>query len=150
MEHEVQASADISDPTTKGHFDDLIEFRRQLRNFVAHGAFGKNGETLRFHSSAGAVRVQLDVTEQAAKFSLGEGLKFDAAHALDAIESFIEHLSTGVTKPAWIYIQEFCLPLILTMARDGKYSQAMMSPETMEQFALDLAQRMDNAANMDW
>ena len=141
---------DISDSTMKGHFDGLIEIRRQLRNFVAHGAFGKDGETLHFHSSAGAVPVLLDVTEQGKKFSLGEGLEFDAEHAFDAIEKFIGHLSAGSRKPAWLYIQEFGLPLIMTMAQDGTYQKAMASPEAMEQFALDLAARMDNAANMDW
>jgi hypothetical protein len=141
---------DISDLTTKGYFDGLIEIRRQLRNFVAHGAFGKDGETLHFHSSAGAVPVLLDVTEKRVKFLLGEGLEFDPAYAFDAIEKFIGHLSTGSRKPAWLYIQEFGLPLIITMAQNGTYEKAMSSPEAMEQFALDLGTRMDNAANMDW
>ena len=32
---------DITDPAMKMHFDELIIIRRQLRNFMAHGAFGK-------------------------------------------------------------------------------------------------------------
>lgn len=83
---------DISDPTTKKHFDRLVDIRRQLRNFVAHGAFGKDGETLFFHSSAGAVPVLLDVTAKGSKFSLNEELEFDAVHAFAAIEGFIAYL----------------------------------------------------------
>ncbi len=141
---------DVSDATIKSHYDSLIEARRQLRNFIAHGSFGKSGEALHFHSSAGAVPVQMDVTKQRGKFSLGEGLKFDAEYAFEVIEAFIAFLSTGPAKPAWIYAQEFGLPSILTMTRDGKYHMAMESPEAMEAFALHLARQMDNAANMDW
>ena len=46
---------DISDPATKGFFDRLVEVRREVRNFVAHGAFGKEGKAFEFHSGAGAV-----------------------------------------------------------------------------------------------
>lgn len=46
---------DIKEPATKAFFDELIELRRQLRNYMAHGAFGKQGEAFRFHSGAGAV-----------------------------------------------------------------------------------------------
>ncbi|UVK48957.1 hypothetical protein BPNPMPFG_006586 (plasmid) [Mesorhizobium sp. AR07] len=141
---------DIGDATTKKHFDGLLDIRRQLRNFVAHGAFGKDGETLYFHSSAGAVPVLLDVTAKGSKFSLNEELEFDAAHAFAAIEEFIAYLSDGPRKPAWVYVQEFGLPLILTMAQDGTYRDAMASPEDMERFAYHLASRMDDAANMDW
>ncbi|SIT57203.1 conserved hypothetical protein [Mesorhizobium prunaredense] len=141
---------DLGEATTKNHFDGLVDIRRQLRNFVAHGAFGKDGETLYFHSSAGAVPVLLDVTAKASKFSLNEELEFDAAHAFAATEGFIAYLSAGPCRPAWVYVQEFGLPLILTMAQDGTYRDAMASPEEMERFAYQLASRMDDAANMDW
>jgi hypothetical protein len=141
---------DISDSTMKGHFDGLIEIRRQLRNFVGHGAFGKDGETLYFHSRVGAVPVLLDVTKQRAKFSLSERLQFDATHAFDAIEKFIVYLSADSREPAWMYIQELGLPSIMTMAQDGTYQKAVASREAMERFAFGLAQSMDDAANMDW
>jgi hypothetical protein len=51
---------DITDRATKRHFDTLLTIRRQLRNFVAHGAFGKRGEAFSFHSKTGAVPVALD------------------------------------------------------------------------------------------
>lgn len=141
---------EISDPEMKTHFDRLLELRRQVRNFVSHGAFGKNGETLYFHSSAGAVPVLLDVTEQRPKFFLREGLQFDPSHALEVMETFISALSNGSGKAAWVYIQDFGLPLIITMAQDGTYERVMTAPEAMAEFALELARRMDDAANMDW
>ncbi|MEZ5690266.1 MAG: hypothetical protein R3D71_01205 [Rickettsiales bacterium] len=41
---------DVNDKVTKKHFDILISIRRQLRNFMAHGSFGKQGEAFSFHS----------------------------------------------------------------------------------------------------
>jgi hypothetical protein len=54
-----KAALDINDPETKLFYDQLIIIRRQLRNFVAHGSFGKQGEAFSFHSGAGAVPVRL-------------------------------------------------------------------------------------------
>jgi hypothetical protein len=54
-----KAAIDLRDQTAKGHYDTLLEIRRQIRNFVAHGAFGKDGQAFDFHSSAGAVPVRL-------------------------------------------------------------------------------------------
>lgn len=62
----------------------------------------------------------------------------------------LSRISVGPRKPAWVYAQEFGLPLVLTMAQDGTYRNAMASPEEMERFAYHLASRMDDAANMDW
>lgn len=141
---------DIADPTTKRHFDRLVEIRRQLRNFVAHGALGKDGETLYFHSSAGAVPVLLDVTANGTKFSLNEELEFDTAHAFDATEAFIAFLSSSKHRPVWLYIQEWGLPLIITKAQDGSYQKAIVSPEAMEAYARHLSGQIERSWNMDW
>ena len=42
---------------SKRFYNELLIVRQQLRNFVAHGAFGKNGNAFRFHSETGAVPV---------------------------------------------------------------------------------------------
>ena len=39
-----KAALDISDKETKEHYDKLLDLRAQVRNFVAHGAFGKEGK----------------------------------------------------------------------------------------------------------
>jgi hypothetical protein len=65
---------DISDGPAKKYLDDLVVLKRQLRNFMAHGAFGKQGEAFSFHSGAGAVPVILDYTAAKAKFSLSPEL----------------------------------------------------------------------------
>ena len=41
-----KAALDISDPTLKRYYDELMSVRNQVRNFVAHGAFGKDGESI--------------------------------------------------------------------------------------------------------
>ena len=41
-------------------YDELLIVRQQLRNFVAHGAFGKNGNAFQFHSGTGAVPVLMN------------------------------------------------------------------------------------------
>lgn len=141
---------DISDPEMKEHFDELIIIRRQLRNFMAHGAFGKGGEAFLFHSNAGAVPVAFDHTSSKPKFSLSPELAFDDTEAIATIEKFIIHLWSGPREAARIYIQESELPLILPMARDGTYKKAMSSIDDMNNFVDDLSRRFDNAANMDW
>ena len=141
---------DISAGDMKIHFDELLLIRRQLRNFMAHGAFGKEGEAFHFHSTAGAVPVAFDYTESKPKFSLSPELGFDDAKAIEAIEKFITHLWSGSLRPAKIYIQESGLPLILPMAHDGTYKKAMSSLDNMIRFVDQLTAQFDNAVNMDW
>ncbi len=145
-----KAALDIEDPVTKRHFDKLMMLRKQIRNFVAHGAFGKDGETLLFHSSAGAVPVTFDTTKDGTAITVGENLEFDSAQAFEIIEPFIKYLWEGQREPAFIYIQEWELPLILTFARDGKYQEAMSSVEDMNLLVEHLSHEIDNASNMDW
>jgi hypothetical protein len=145
-----KCAVDIGEPIAKAHFDELLTIRRQLRNFVAHGAFGKEGEAFRFHSSAGAVPVAFDLRLTKPHLSLTPELGFDDTQALAAIDRFVTHLWSGRREPAKIYVQEYGLPLILTMARDGSYSVAMASTSAMRRFADDLSARIDDAANMDW
>jgi hypothetical protein len=50
-----KCALDISELISKQFYDQLLDIRRELRNFVAHGAFGKDGKAFNFHSGAGAV-----------------------------------------------------------------------------------------------
>jgi hypothetical protein len=145
-----KSAIDISDHGMKRHYDKLIELRRQVRNFIAHGAFGKDGKTLLFHSSAGAVPVIQDVIEGQANFTLGESLSFNAPAAFLVIERFVADLKNGANEPAWSYVQDHGLPSILTMAQDGSYRDAMKSSQLMNDFVEVLSSRIDDAANMDW
>ncbi|HUX65108.1 hypothetical protein [Sulfuricella sp.] len=141
---------DVTEPTTKNLFDKLVVIRKQLRNFVAHGAFGKQGEAFKFHSGAGAVPVLLPHLAGSRKFVLGSELSFEDDQALAVIEEFIAHLWSGPRQAAEFYIQKSGLPLILTMVADGTYAQAMTSIEDMTDFVDHLTGRFDQAANMDW
>jgi hypothetical protein len=141
---------DINDTTLKRYFDELIVVRRQLRNFVAHGSFGKEGEAFSFHSSAGAVPVVLDHKPSRFRLSLTPEIAFDNQQALLTIEKFISCLWSGQREPAKLYIQESDLPLILPMASDGSYAAAMVSVEGMKALVDRVMKQADAAANMDW
>lgn len=141
---------DLSDRETKRQFDELTVIRRQVRNFVAHGGFGKQGEAFHFHSCAGTVPVILDYADPKHRFTLSAGLAFNDNKALQSIATFIAHLWSGPRAPAKRYIQDAGLPLILTKVRDATYKTAMASMAEMNKLARQLSSQIDAAANMDW
>lgn len=145
-----QSALDLTDSDAKAHYDRLVSLRKELRNYVAHGAFGKQGEAFFFHSGAGAVPVLLPHKVGSRKFKLAHGLSFNASAAFSAMEDFIAYLWSGERAPAERYIQESELPVILTYAHDGTYSRAMNSVEDMEDFVGHLSGEFDRAADMDW
>ncbi|VVT07143.1 conserved hypothetical protein [Sphingomonas sp. EC-HK361] len=141
---------DVNNTADKRYYDQLTDLRRQLRNFVAHGSFGKDGEALHFHSGAGAVPMLLPHNHSRTAYRFGSGLDFRLEPSIALIKSFIEHFWTGARAPAKIYIQDYQHPAILTYVIDGTYAAAMRSGGDMEEFASFLAHQMDNAANMDF
>jgi len=144
------SALDFGDNHTKELYEKLSAITEQLRNFMAHGAFGKRGEAFRFHSGAGAVPVLLAEEKGGYGVTIDGEIAFDESSALGIIEEFIAHLWSGPREPARIYIQESGLPLLLTMASDGTYLKAMRSTDEMEEFVRGLSRRFDDAANMDW
>lgn len=145
-----KTALDISNSANKAHFDRLLALRRELRNYVAHGSFGKEGEAFSFHSGAGAVPVLLPHRAGTRKFKIGSGLAFNASEAFNALENFQKHLWADSREPAMIYIQQSHLPLILTMATNRTYANAMKSVADMNQFVEYLSEEFDRSANMDW
>lgn len=145
-----RAAIDISDPNDKRFYDDLTLLRRQLRNFVAHGSFGKEGEAFQFHSRAGAVPMLLPHKRSKSAFRFGTGLNFETGPSIDLIKAFIAHLWTGDRSPAKIYLQNYELPVVLTQVKDGTYASAMQSDADMEDFASYSAAMRDRHANMDF
>lgn len=141
---------DITDTTTKRLYDDLIEIRNDIRNFIAHGAFGKDRQAYSFHSRAGAVPALLPHQAENRRFMISSKRHSDTDEALTIIEEFIEYLWTGIRSPARIYIQDSGLDSILPMASDGTYENAMSSDEEMEELVDRLHYFADQAANMDW
>ena len=145
-----KAAFDINDSTAKKHYDTLSEIRYQIRNFLAHGAFGKDGQAFDFHSSAGAVPIRLPHTIQDGKYSLGDGLRFEEQESLNAIAKFFEFITASKYQPLYNYAQESGLPSILTMARDGTYAGVIGNVDDMEAFIDHLIRVADDGANMDW
>lgn len=143
-----KAAMKLENSDTKAHYDKLLDLRAQIRNFMAHGSFGKQGEALQFHSGAGAAPVLL-TNNQHARYSLSGKPSFDESTAIDEIEAFIDHLWSGPRAPAKEYILSH-LPSILSFAVDGSYDSAMSSVDSMKQFIEKLSNAFDNAGNMDW
>lgn len=140
---------DIDSQGTKVFYDQLVIVKRQLRNYMTHGAFGKKGEAFSFHSGAGAVPLLLPHQKGSGRFSFYGDLGFNEKDVVELIKQFIIHLWSGEREPAKLYV-ESDLPLILTMAKDGTYRAAMESVEEMEQLVDRLSWEYDRAANMDW
>ncbi len=138
---------DVQEKKMKIFFDELVIIRRQLRNFIAHGAFGKGGEAFSFHSETGAVPV---ILRRNHNHSLLRELVFNEVKAIEIIEEFVAYLWRGSLEPARLYIQESNLPLILTMTKDGSYLKAMKSTRNMKALIDDLNHRFDQSINMDW
>jgi len=130
-------------------YDELLIIRQQLRNFVAHGAFGKGGNAFKFHSGTGAVPVVIN-QKQKNRFSLQGKLTFKDEDVLMLIEEFVQFLWKGSLKPAMYYTQECELPTILTLAASGEYKKAMTDMEHMKEFSELLTHELDNAVNMDF
>ncbi len=151
-----KAALDIGDPPLKRYYDELISVRNQVRNFVAHGAFGKDGEAFLFHSGAGAVPVLLPhrLGHRSYRFpgslELSRWNSSTSDHdAIVLIQDFISFIRSGPLAPAWIYLDSG-EDLILTMAQSGEYGLAMASEEAMTEFTEGLSYFNDMHANMDW
>ena len=145
-----KSALDLGDAADKRFYDELTILRRQLRNFVAHGAFGKDGEAFHFHSTVGAVPLLMPNGRDRAAFKFGQGVDLLPGPSIALIRSFMDHLWSGRRAPARIYIQDYGLPLILTHAFDGTYSHAMSSEEEMNEFAHYLSADIDRHADMDF
>jgi hypothetical protein len=132
------------------YYNELLIIRQQLRNFVAHGAFGKNGNAFKFYSNTGAVPVQMNHNKPYNRFSLHGNLTFNEEDVIILIESFIDFLWKKSSKTSMFYTQKCRLPAILTYAADGTYQEATKSMNSMKKLTEKLFRQFDDAANMDW
>ena len=146
----------LDDPDIKRYYDRLMAIRYQVRNFVAHGAFGKAGEAFLFHSGAGAVPVQLPHRRGEHSYRFPNFLEFAARGAnqtdqdtIEYIQSFIEYIRSGPLAPAWVFLDEGS-DVVLTLAQDGTYELAMASEEAMNDFLKYWSYLEDIHANMDF
>jgi hypothetical protein len=146
----LRMAVDISDSSMKKLYDKLLSIRGQIRNYMAHGAFGKGGEAFEFHSGTGAVPIRLTEKVGKGRFSLLIEKSFDEGEALETAEAFIAGLWSGRRAPAKLYLQDSSLPMILTYAVDGTYQHAMSSEESMARFVEGLEYLHAQAADMDW
>jgi hypothetical protein len=144
-----KACLDVQDQDIKVHYDQLVSIKRQIRNYVAHGAFGKNGEAFQIHSGAGAVPLLMPHQKGSSRFSMKSGIEFNEEEAIKTVEEFMQFYWESNIFPEIIYIQS-SMPSILPYASDSTYARAMSSIKDMEGFVKYLASMHDNSANMDW
>jgi hypothetical protein len=139
---------DITCPDAKKHFDALLDLRVQIRNFLAHGSFGKRGEAFSFHSGAGAVPLLItESTEHPFDIYQRPSTKdFDALRLISDFLGWLWSTDLGIAK---LYVDSG-LPIILSDACNGTYVSAMESQDKMASFLDALVHHWDNAANMDW
>jgi hypothetical protein len=151
-EWKIKFKAAIKDDSieAKKFFDELNIVRSQLRNFVSHGAFGKDGNAFNFHSGTGAVPVLMNHKRQNNRFSLNGNLTFKEEEVIKLIEEFIEFLWKGSLYPSMYYTQSCGLPTLLTLASSGMYEVLRTDIESMKQYCEHLINEFDNALNMDW
>jgi len=138
------------DRAVKNFYDELIVIRRQVRNFVAHGAFGKRGEAFQFHSKAGAVPVLMPHKTTDTRFSMFDDMSFREEAAIKLIEKFIQFLRTGPQAPAFKYVQDSDLPTVLTYVRNGTYKEATSSIEKVDALIYSMQQNFGRSEDMDW
>jgi hypothetical protein len=143
-----KAALPFDEVEMKKRYEVLLDLRAQIRNYMAHGAFGKRGQAFRFHSGAGAVPVLLTRRQQH-RYSLGGKPSFNEKEALKEIDAFIRHLHTTDAAIALEYVQSG-LPSILTYAVNGTYASAMTSMDDMKELIEHLNHKADQSANMDW
>lgn len=139
---------DIRESMAKMYYDTLIVIRRQLRNFVAHGAFGKRGEAFQFHSPIGAIPVTLSWEHK--KLELTGESEFDDQKALVTIAAFVSFLWSGERALMKLYIQGTELPLRPSSAKFGEYAEALKSKRTMKAYIEELQRSEEDARHMDW
>lgn len=139
----------LSDPEDKSAYDDILDLRAQLRNYVAHGSFGKDGSTFQFHSRVGAVPLKILDQDARLEFSFGTYSARDWAGDYARIDRFLNQLWSGSREPAKQYL-ETGIPCVLTYATNGTYHRAMQSEDEMREFLEHLSRQIDDAANMDF
>lgn len=143
-----KAALPIDDAEMKKRYEVLLDLRAQIRNYMAHGAFGKRGQAFRFHSGAGAVPVLLTRRQQH-RYTLTGKPDFGEKAALKEIDAFIRHLYTTDAAIALEHVQSG-LVSVLTYAANGTYSRAMTTMADMKEFIDYQNHLVDRSANMDW
>ena len=147
-----KAAFDLSDRDVSLYYDELNRVRSRTRNFVAHGAFGKDGDAFQLHSTAGAIPVRLVPEKRERRFRFGTRELSPARSDHDDIElikEFFSYARSGPLAPAWLYIdQEGTANLV--EAREGRYQDAMSSVEAVQRYADEWEHYADMYMNFDF
>ena len=150
-----KAALGLDDRELKRFYDKLTTIRYQIRNFVAHGAFGKAGEAFMFHSDVGAVPVQLPHRQGEYSYRFSNSLlsfsddEQSDRYALVCIREFVNYIRSGDRLPAWMFLDEG-FDVVLNHTHDGTYQRAMKSVDGMQSFIDYWSWLEDQYENMEW
>ncbi len=139
----------LTDADDKVVFDDMCILKSELRNFVAHGSFGKDGAMFAFHSQVGSIPLRVLDNAAQTEFTFGSRSAGNWEQDYERIDRFITQLWSRDRGPAKMYL-ESGLPTVLTYAVDGTYAEAMRDDEKMTEFVDYLHYEADRHANMDF
>lgn len=123
----------MENPDDKAVYDGIISLRTDLRNYVTHGSFGKDGSTFAFHTAVGSVPLRVLDGRSSADFSFGTDGAGDWEGDYQRIDEFVPQLWSNGRTPAQLYI-EAAFPCILSYSIDGTYARAMQSKTEMTVF----------------
>ncbi|MEZ7518053.1 hypothetical protein ACQKDA_03525 [Psychrobacter sp. NPDC078370] len=77
-----KACLDVQNKLIRPHYDKLGLIKKQVRNYMAHGAFGKNGEAFQIHSKVGAVPLLMTNQKSGSRFSIQPDTEFEEKEAI--------------------------------------------------------------------
>ncbi len=130
----------------KTFFDKLVLIRKELRNFIIHGSFGKNGEEFSFASSIGSVPMSLGCAKNSIRIT---DSAFNIISVAKTLEQFINFLQSGKYQLAYLYVQSE-LPVSLKMHADGTYSNALQAFDNMKNLIDKMYYLREMHNNMDY
>lgn len=144
-----QACISLNNKEADSHFNRLLRIKDDVRNYMAHGSFGREGETFHFHSMVGAVPVSISKIKNQ-KLSMVKKLYVSPQEILKELDDFIDFFHQDERKRALKYIKNTDYPISLGYVVDGTFKRALESDEDMEDLIKEVDAILFQSWNMDW
>lgn len=144
-----QVCISLNSRDADSHFNRLLRVKDDVRNYMAHGSFGREGETFHFHSKVGAVPVAISKIKNQ-KLSMVTRLYVSPQEILKELDDFIDFFHQDERKRALKYIKNTDYPINLGYVVDGTFKRALESDEDMEVLIKEVDAILFQSWNMEW